>query len=193
MESNSGQRTNVRGGSSSRWVALAGIAGTLIGSLGGIAGSILVYQQNEDAQKHAREERRADIRRKSYVDLVSEYQTWEIKANGVSNILDAWILEKDEKESLKTLQMALEEYNKSFVPAHTRSWQTEVAVILVGTPSAGDIARKLSDAREEAAGQLHNGFQGEEPYDGNKFVKSVKECQALIEKFISNVKKEVVV
>ncbi|MEU3777422.1 hypothetical protein AB0F11_30365 [Streptomyces sp. NPDC032472] len=190
MESKSEQETSVRGGSSPRWVALAGIAGTLIGSLGGVAGSLLVYQQNEDTQKHAREERRADIRRKSYVDLVSEYQTWEIKANGVSNILDAWVLEKDEKESAKTYQMALDEYNKAFIPAHTRSWQTEVAVILVGTPSSGDIARKLSAAREKAAKQL--GLQGTEPYNGNKYVEAVKECETLVEIFISNVKKEVV-
>ncbi|WP_284577136.1 hypothetical protein [Streptomyces sp. 2P-4] len=191
--SNPEQETTARAASGPRWVALAGIAGTLIGSLGGIAGSILVYQQNEDTQKRAREERRADIRRKSYVDLVSEYQTWQSKALGVSNMLDAWILEKDEKASAKTHQAALDEYNASFVPAHSRSWQTETAVLLVGTPSAGDIARKLSAARDKAALQLSNGFQGDEPYNGEKFVEAVQECESLVNTFISKVKKEVVV
>ncbi|CAL9624786.1 MULTISPECIES: hypothetical protein [unclassified Streptomyces] len=190
--SNVEQETSARVGSSPRWVALAGIAGTLIGSLGGVAGSILVYQQNEDTQNRAREERRADIRRKSYVDLVTEYQTWKSKAIGVSNILDAWISEEDEKASAETHQAALDEYNKAFVPAHSRSWQTETAVVLVGTPGAGDFARKLSAAREKAALQLSNGFQGNEPYNGEKFVEAVEECQDLIDKFISKVKKEVV-
>lgn len=32
------------------WVALAGIAGALIGAVGGITGSILVYRGNEEVQ-----------------------------------------------------------------------------------------------------------------------------------------------
>ncbi|MFJ6484334.1 MULTISPECIES: hypothetical protein [unclassified Streptomyces] len=194
MKDSSEDESSARGaGSSPRWVALAGIAGTLIGALGGVAGSILVYQQNEDTQKHAREERRSDIRRKSYVDLVAEFQTWEIKANGVSNIIDAAIVEKDDKIKLAHTQEALDEYNKGFISAHSRSRQTEVAVILVGTKGAGDIARKLSTAREKVALQLFNAFQGDEPYIGDKYVEAIQECEDLIEKFLSKVKREVVV
>lgn len=124
--------------------------------------------------------------------MVSEYQTWAVKANGVRNLIEASIpLKGDEEEWKKAIDIALESYNNEFIPAHNKSRQTEVMVLLMGSKKAGDISDELTEARENTAGELLKGFgQGDGPYSGDRYLEIASKCDPLVKKFLSEVKKE---
>ncbi|GLX19861.1 hypothetical protein [Streptomyces lavendulae] len=185
--------SQAEGSRNSRWVAIAGISGALIGALTGVAGTAIGYLENNESRKVDLEQRQSDIRRKSYADLVAEFQTLKLKGNTVRNyIIVVANPESKESEEWKKQQWAKagELYNKDFVEALNRSWQTVAAVNLVASDSARDDVQKFAESRDRMA-ELGDSILNGKQFDWQKFDKAVTDCQSSVEGFLLEVRDEV--
>ncbi|MER5571214.1 hypothetical protein ABT083_34285 [Streptomyces goshikiensis] len=178
----------------SRWVALAGIAGALIGALTGVAGTMIGYIENNESRRVALDQRQSDIRRKSYIDLVAEFQTLKLKGNTVRNYIIASVSSEPEASAEWKQQQwvkAGELYNKDFVDALARSWQTVAAVNLVASESARDDVQKIAESRDRLVKELGTPILVGKPFDWQKFDKAVSDCQSSVDGFLLEVRDEV--
>ncbi len=178
--------SQAEGSRNSRWVALAGISGALIGALTGVAGTMIGYIENNESRRVTLEQRQSDIRRKSYVDLVAEFQTLKLKGNTVRNyIIAATSSESKESEAWKKQQWTKvgELYNTDFVDALNRSWQTVASVNLVASDSVRDDVQKIAESRDRMANELGNSVLNGKPFDWQNSIKPSQTARILLTVF----------
>ncbi|MFD2122548.1 hypothetical protein ACFSNO_28610 [Streptomyces cirratus] len=88
MEAEQQESTGQEGNRARRWgSARAALAGTLIGALAGLAGSVLGYYDAEKAREAEAEARRADIRRQAYGAFGTKFQDLVTEMASLQNFL----------------------------------------------------------------------------------------------------------
>ncbi|WP_411105270.1 hypothetical protein [Streptomyces sp. cmx-4-9] len=178
-----------------RWIALAGIVGALIGAVGGFAGTVGGFFQAADSRKIAQEQRQADIRRKSYVELATQFQSLKIKGNTLRNYIFAAVKpisqEVTQKYKDDSWAKAGELFNSDFIPAVDRSFQMVVTVDLVATDAARRKVKNFEKGRDLMVALLRDTMLNAKPLDFVAFDKTVRACEVALDGFLVAVRDEV--
>ncbi|MFB6936667.1 hypothetical protein [Streptomyces chartreusis] len=156
-----------------RWVALAALGGSLIGALTGLTGSLLVYNQAEDARRQSELRRTSDIRRSAYNGLVVSSRAYRTEALSTVNLIG---LEEYDKQ-----------HNDKYVPADTKLEQAESLARLVGTESARTLIRKMTKLREQV-----NRLIAQDYIDVEKCYATMSEHAKVVDKFVEKIDTEVI-
>ncbi|MFJ5552496.1 hypothetical protein [Streptomyces sp. NPDC093225] len=117
-----GKPTITRG--SAAW---AGLTGGLIGSLVGLAGSVMVYVQADRAREAEAADHRAEVRREAYTDFVADAEAFWTQSRTMRNYLAQFSGDEKDRENLR------HHHNELFIPAYDKLVQREAVVKLVGT------------------------------------------------------------
>ncbi|MFD9270948.1 hypothetical protein ACFWB1_26170 [Streptomyces goshikiensis] len=172
MEAEQQQSAGQEGKRARSWgSARAALAGTLIGALAGLAGSVLGYYDAGKAREAAAEARRADIRRQAYAAFGTKVQDLATEMESLRNFLIQY------QNGISTEELK-QQNNDEYVPALQRILQEEVNVRLVGTPEARKWLAKTVPPRKAAVDLLGDRYLGR-----NKAENWADEMGEVIEKY----------
>ncbi|WP_331762022.1 hypothetical protein [Streptomyces sp. NBC_01546] len=187
MEAEQQESTGQEGNRARGWgSARAALAGTLIGALAGLAGSVLGYYDGGKAREAAAEARRADIRRQAYAAFGTKVQDLATEMASLRNFLIQY------KQGITTEELK-QQNNEKYVPALQRILQAEVNARLVGTSEARTWLAKTVPPREAAVLLLRDRYFGYNQAENwsEEMEKAIEKYKTAAEVFMNHVDAEV--
>ncbi|MFD4241015.1 hypothetical protein ACFWP3_05360 [Streptomyces sp. NPDC058525] len=136
-----------------RGTVFAALAGTLIGAVAGLTGSLLGYLEAKDTHRSEADARRADIRRTAYVELAASISKYEQQATQLLNV---------SLDPARTAEEERRQFEDKYAPANTDLSRAITTVRLVAPKDARRDLEEL-EARSARVGELASNWYGKGP------------------------------
>ncbi|MGP3683465.1 hypothetical protein ACTVZO_01935 [Streptomyces sp. IBSNAI002] len=136
-----------------RGPVFAALAGTLIGAVAGLTGSLLGYLEAKDTHRGEADARRADIRRTAYVELAASTSKYVQQAAQLLNI---------SFDRARTPEERRRQFEDKYAPANTDVIRSLTTARLVAPEDARSGLEKL-DALSARVGEIATSWYGKSP------------------------------